>query len=545
MEQIQMFNTKNESMVLTDKQLKAFLKEQHSLGKLLYFDVANLRHFVIITPAYLVEVLRSIVTEKQFWPKGKQLQSIFHTMEKTGVLSRDDIDVLWHQQMFRHILSYKDFIIEVLVHLDVLVAESRTTSDLRTSLDDVSKFIVPSMITRPNNTNYLRNKCKTETSILLSYKFTEKVIPPAFPYRFIASFVDMWGVKNYENKKRMLFSDLAVVEVDDKHDVAVQVIENRVVVSLIHAEMKENIVPTIATSVQECLTAAIHRISEFYSTLSADSSTTDERSELHMVMPFEIEFGVHCKKRLCFFLHNKIPTSAKWQCSEHKVRHDISCLKLWFSEKLPREKCDASCNGLGRVEKEQSPSDRALRRLASSLEVKECRELLIRLGLDTKDLNDLQEKLAHSAFHVNDFKYTAMLIWKTSVTDSSFKTIEDKFGEIDKHLLCEVNRDVNVDDVLKKFNILEDRANTTPTNATLQELSNHIGNSSMQLGVELGLRSAEIQEIQNDHSCKLLHQNKEILRIWSQSKFPKPTIKELIKALQRIGKIDCLREILF
>ncbi|XP_052075319.1 uncharacterized protein LOC127712749 isoform X2 [Mytilus californianus] len=138
-----------------------------------------------------------------------------------------------------------------------------------------------------------------------------------------------------------------------------------------------------------------------------------------------------------------------------------------------------------------------------------------------------------------------MSIWKTSVTDSSFKTIEDEFGEIDKHLLCEVNRDVNVDDVLKKFNILEDRANTAPTNTSLQELSNHIGNSSMQLGVELGLRSAEIEEIQHDHSCKLLHQNKEILRIWSQTKFPKPTVKELIKALQRIGKIDCLREISF
>ncbi|XP_052074347.1 uncharacterized protein LOC127712124 [Mytilus californianus] len=138
-----------------------------------------------------------------------------------------------------------------------------------------------------------------------------------------------------------------------------------------------------------------------------------------------------------------------------------------------------------------------------------------------------------------------MLRWKGSVTDSSFKTIEDAFGEIDKHLLCEVIRDVNVDDVLRKFSILEDQANKTPTSTTLQELSNHIGNSGIQLGVELGLHSAEIEGIQNDHSCKLLHQNKEILRVWSQTKFPMPTVKELVKALQRIGKIDCLREISF
>lgn len=97
-----------------------------------------------------------------------------------------------------------------------------------------------------------------------------------------------------------------------------------------------------------------------------------------------------------------------------------------------------SSTGLGRLEKDQSPLDKHLRRLASSLEIRDCRELLIRLGLDTKVLNDVQEKFSPAAFHVNDFKSKAMIIWKESVTDSSFKTIEDAFGEIDKHLLCEV-----------------------------------------------------------------------------------------------------------
>lgn len=67
----------------------------------------------------------------------------------------------------------------------------------------------------------------------------------------------------------------------------------------------------------------------------------------------------------------------------------------------------------------------------------------------------------------------------------------------------------------------------------------------MQLGIELELQSAEIQEILQDYKDKLLHQNKEILRVWSQKKIPKPTVKELIKALQRIDKSGCLREISF
>lgn len=335
--EIKLLNLKNETMVLTDKQLELFLNIQHSLGKLLYFDTANLRDFVILTPAYLVEVLRSLVTEKQFWPKGERYQNIFQTMQKTGVVSRDDIYFVWNQDCFKHILPNKVFMVDILAHLDILVAEKRSTDDFGSSLHGVSRFLVPSMLSSPNDTQYLNKFRKSETSILLAYRFIEEVIPPALPYRFLASFIAMWGVKNYKNKKQMLFNNLAVVEVDAFHDVAVQVIENRVVVSLIHSQKKENIVPTLASAVQECLTAAIHRISEFYSTLSEEFYATAQNAESKMVMPFEIEFGVLCNKTLCFFHHERLPKAGQnpvWLCKTHNKKHDVSWLKFWFSEKV-------------------------------------------------------------------------------------------------------------------------------------------------------------------------------------------------------------------
>ncbi|XP_076077014.1 uncharacterized protein LOC143047690 [Mytilus galloprovincialis] len=546
-EQIRKLNTQNETMVLTDKQLETFLKAQHSLGKLLYFDIANLRDFVIITPSYLVEVLRSIVTEKQFWPKGKRFQQILQTMQQTGAISRDNIYFIWNQATFKHILPYKDFIIEILVHLDILVASRTFEDDLSTPLQSVSQFLVPFMITSPNNTKYLNKFCTSKNAILLSYRFIEKVIPPAFQYRFLASFVDMWDVKNYKSKTHMLFSDLAVVEVDSKHDVAVQVIENRVVVSLIHTEKKENILPTLATSVQECLTAAVHRISEFYSTLSAEMNAKEQKAESHMVMPFKIEFGVHCNKTLCFFLHDRIPCH-QWRCDTHKKCHDVSCLKLWLADKAARDQCAVSCRGLNRLEMEQSPSDKQIRRLASNIGTESCRQLLVMLGLEVRDWEEVEAQFNSPAFHENDFKFTVMLKWKQRTIDSSFRIIEDAFAAInlDKHLLCEICRDVDVDDILKRFSIQENKTNTVPSNYTLQKLSNHyIGNSGMQLGIELGLDSTVIQGIQYEHKGKLVQQNKVILQVWSQTKFPKPTVKDLIKALHRIGKIGCLKNISF
>lgn len=85
-----------------------------------------------------------------------------------------------------------------------------------------------------------------------------------------------------------------------------------------------------------------------------------------------------------------------------------------------------------------------------------------------------------------------------------------------------------------------------PSNDVLKALANqYIGNSGMQIGIELGLDSSEVQRIQYEHRGKLIQQNEEMLRVWSHTSFPKPSVRELIKALQSVGKINCVGEISF
>lgn len=334
--QLLALNSRNESMILTETQLETFLKVQHSLGKLLYFDVENLRDFIIISPAYLVEVLRSLVTEKQFWPKGHRFSRILRYIQEFGMIEADDIYYLWDQETFKHILPYKEYMIQMLVHLDVLVAPRTRFEEVNSPTNDVSRFLIPCMITKENDTMFLKRFWQANTSIILSYTFVEEVIPPALSYRFLSSFITSWDIKNFKDRnteKRMLFSDLAVVKVDNSHDVAVQVKTNRLIVSLIHAKKKEEIFPTLASSLQECMTAAIVRISEFYSMLAEETKPNDVNSGI----PFSIEFGVFCKEDLCFFNHNEVSLSCDeplWFCKIHKQRHETKCLTAWFSEKV-------------------------------------------------------------------------------------------------------------------------------------------------------------------------------------------------------------------
>lgn len=86
----------------------------------------------------------------------------------------------------------------------------------------------------------------------------------------------------------------------------------------------------------------------------------------------------------------------------------------------------------------------------------------------------------------------------------------------------------------------------TPSMSVLRCIANHIGESSLQLGIELGLDIVEIQHIQCQFKDKLLDQNREILRRWKQNKnISKPTVENLVKTLCRIGKKRCLDGVLF
>ena len=81
-------NRSNEDLALTDTQIEYFLKVQHSLGKILYFDQHGLEKFIIVQPQSLVNILRSFITDELFWPQEKGLRDILLTMINTGEIAK-------------------------------------------------------------------------------------------------------------------------------------------------------------------------------------------------------------------------------------------------------------------------------------------------------------------------------------------------------------------------------------------------------------------------------------------------------------------------
>lgn len=64
LKEIEELNNASEVSTLSSKDLKTFLQIQHSLGKIVYFDTPQLKDYVVISPLYMVEVMKSFVTGK-------------------------------------------------------------------------------------------------------------------------------------------------------------------------------------------------------------------------------------------------------------------------------------------------------------------------------------------------------------------------------------------------------------------------------------------------------------------------------------------------
>ena len=331
-DQVLDLNKQNGTMVLEERHIDTFLKVSHSLGKILYFDEGRMHDFILINPVFLIDVLRSIVTEETFWPEKKKLRAILRKVQETGTMSKKEILELWQQEHCAHFVEYTSYLLDIMVHLDVLVAKRSILDDQAGQPELPSDFFVPCMLQRKNHTDYMKTKCQPDTSIIMAYNFTGELIPPALLFRFIAAFINMYSLKVYR-EIRMLFKDLVVVEIDKDHDVAVQMSQNRLVVLLIHSKSVTDISPSLASSIQECLTAAITRISKFYSRLS------DPDKEHIDINNYIIDFGVVCKsflrKDMCFFNQKYLPTTGNyaWVCP-HGKQHNVRPVCIWFAEKV-------------------------------------------------------------------------------------------------------------------------------------------------------------------------------------------------------------------
>ncbi|XP_076080543.1 uncharacterized protein LOC143051536 isoform X1 [Mytilus galloprovincialis] len=520
--EVKELNAISEVSVLSPEQLTDFLHFHHSLGKIVYFDTPQLRDNVMINPLLMVEVMRSFITDVAFWPKENKTRKTFKKMSENGMIQKVDLYQIWEQEEFRQILPFKEYIFDMLIHLDI-VSEQRRYDTKTGSRLPIENFFVPCMLTQRNNTDYLTQECTPERTVSLAFVFKGTIIPPALPNRLICACLSMWTLKEYQGRK-LMFSGFVGLSFDKEHDIAVCVEGNKILLYLVHKRSKGLIIPDIATSVRDCLFVTLERISEFYqSTIHCKANNK---------LPFHTEYS--CSKLNCFTPEENMVVDTEECLCEHgeNIKHNW---RVW-NQKMEQMQCDPSCPGLSEYSLDQIPSNPELLRLSGNCEEDLIHELALRLGMEEIDWKDIGK---------NNTGNTKMVKFLTLIHLKENYSI--CFGDLDRtlqemkittHTLCMVRRRKQV-----KSRISDDILDCIPTDEILDKLAPQIGKMVFQLGTELGLSIADLENI-DKCSPNLTAQNKEVLFTWRKDRSVKPTIRVIKQALVNIRKgVRCLEEV--
>jgi hypothetical protein len=315
-EELMTLNQRNDDLKLSVEQIKYYLNVQHSLGKILYFDQQGLDHFIIVQPQSLVNILRSFITAERFWPEDKDLKDILETLSKTGEITKNNLLKLWSQEKFHQHMpneEFKEFIIQVLVHLDILV-------ERRPRIKQESEFqsyLVPCMVKRRPPKIDVKS---TDKMICLSYTLLKSSIPAALSFKLIGAAMHVWPLKETP-EGICLYHQAAILCIDELNELHLSVEEDKIFVYLINKKEKESIPQNLASAVQECLTLTMKKVLEFYHNRFGKSQSTFEVSKA-----FKLEVGEWCTSGGgCYISVPEVNEKTEWLVPEVKEKTEWLC----------------------------------------------------------------------------------------------------------------------------------------------------------------------------------------------------------------------------
>jgi hypothetical protein len=314
---VEEINQDNPVKVLSKEEIALFLMVQHAQGNIIYFPLPGLRDYIVISPSYVIDALKSIVTDKGFCT-GMRRRSL-QSMNRDGILVKLDINTIWKSTEF---LKHKDFIICLMCHLDILT-EPRVYNPENHSLIPSQFYYVPSMVSKAGYPSFLENEDLASRSVGLSFKFHSTILPSAIGYRFIACCLDMWEVKTINNEK-LLFSGLVVLIINRTLMLLVSVKEQRIDAFLIHSDSRHQIIPDLAASIRECLSYTLDRISDSYKIASWGNTAGGNNRTFH------VEFTCNHVTSPCYF------DGEKNKICLHTNKPHLESSTLWYVDKVSK-----------------------------------------------------------------------------------------------------------------------------------------------------------------------------------------------------------------
>jgi hypothetical protein len=216
----------------------------------------------------------------------------------------------------------KAFIIQVLVHLDILVEPKHYRQEPEYT---APSYLVPCIVTRKPPETDIKS---ADNTICLSYTLVESSIPAALSFKLIGAAINIWPLKKTKDGI-CLYHQAAILRIDGSNDLHILLEDDKVFVYLINKKGKGIIPPNIASVVRECLTFTMIKVLEFFHKSFGKSLSTSEVSKT-----FKIKVGEWCTSGGgCYISVPEVKKKTTWICKNSRT-HNATYPLFWIYNKV-------------------------------------------------------------------------------------------------------------------------------------------------------------------------------------------------------------------
>lgn len=329
MEHVQHINCSQPFPPLTDEELSVFLKFQHSVGRILYFDKSGLDQHIILSPTFLINAFFSIIGDKRFSEGVKPTNKSLILMSQSGKIAKKSIHDIWQKTKIKTFRKHQEYLLRIMTHLYLLVEQPQF--DKRQNLTEADFYFVTSMVENNDTTDYITSPSFIQRNIAFAFSPCSKIvkIPSDIAFRFVSYCLSIWAVKKYgpENNE-MLFRGSAVFNINPSIDMYINCDDNIICIRLVHEKSRTLIDRDLLSSITKRFVVALENITQLYVQTSSTGHITYEGS---------LKMSVSCSSPNdpCLLLMSALKEQdGSWICPKHSIKHSEDILSSWTLQEV-------------------------------------------------------------------------------------------------------------------------------------------------------------------------------------------------------------------
>ncbi|KAK3587463.1 hypothetical protein CHS0354_007955 [Potamilus streckersoni] len=317
------------SVRIQDKdEMDLFLRYQHEIGSILYFNAEGLRDSIVLDPQFIIDALKSLITAEMFIRAIPVITSKWFEFKEDGKLAHQLIDAIWTKEKNPDFHDNKNHLLLLMEKLN-LIARPKSYSEDRKEVKEEDYFLAPCMLRQATPTEIISPESDPDigNTSVLCFVCTAKFLPTPVFHRLLGACLTYWPIAK-QGSQNLIYCGCCVFDIDDVHQMTLHfrdyVIFTRVTgVGVINMHQSSEVCGKVKTFIFENLSRIIGNLGQSL------------QFELHIQCP-----RADPKSLEGLIAVSKLQRSEKVRCHSHAKSHILESkelLKFWFEDKEPSD----------------------------------------------------------------------------------------------------------------------------------------------------------------------------------------------------------------